>query len=128
MPDDVPEDAGAVVAAPAADPLARDAANAWNAAAAAARGLFSALPVSDDELFVELMLALLRFVLRCATFRRFTFARKSATMPFRIQSRQAQDDDAPHKQTIKRPNECSLCAKGFDAPLAVWLSQSKKPI
>ena len=71
MPDDVPEDAGAVVAAPAADPLARDAANAWNAAAAAARGLFSALPVSDDELFVELMLALLRFVLRCATFRPF---------------------------------------------------------
>ena len=57
MPDDVPEDAGAVVAAPAADPLARDAANAWNAAAAAARGLFSALPVSDDGLFVELMLS-----------------------------------------------------------------------
>ena len=56
-PDDVPEDAGTVVGAPAADPLARAAANAWNAAAAAARGLFSALPVSDDELFVELMLS-----------------------------------------------------------------------
>lgn len=51
-PDDVPEDAGTV-----ADPLARAAANAWNAAAAAARGLFSELPVSDDELFVELMLS-----------------------------------------------------------------------
>lgn len=56
-PDDVPEDAGTVVGAPAADPLARAAASAWNAAAAAARGLFSALPVSDDELFVELMLS-----------------------------------------------------------------------
>ena len=56
-PDDVPEDAGTVVGAPTADLLARAAASAWNAAAAAARGLSSALPVSDDELFVELMLS-----------------------------------------------------------------------